>query len=200
MARFFTLSMLVMLTLILPLNFACNIDNPSLYIQVENQTSQKIIMQRGGRTIFSAEPHKNTRGLAGPAIGPIFIDALDDNGEVIYARYFQYREFKGFFDTFSLKITISEKEEEPYLPLEIENGLYNSIDVGVSGESIFGSVAPGATLRTRPLPPDQNTYEIYAFEDIPGGGAKYVFSKTYTKSELESQNWKIKIDATSIFH
>jgi len=180
-------------------------DFPPLSLQVENQTDQTITMRVDGKSYFTVPPRSTIKGLAGKYYLNFFVEGINENGEIVYSRYLYendiYEEVGFLTRKHFFRVLISPKEENPYLFLEVENRLSNPITVYVI--SAIGVVEPGTSLRTRPLPPDIDIYKIEAFENTSGrgwSGSKKIFSTTFSKAELEKQNWKLVIDESTIFH
>jgi len=186
---------IIFICLLVPLASSCE---PGLYLQVENQTEYTVTIRVDGRPYFDVLPHTTaTKVTITTNYPPYFVEGVSENGEIVYSRYFTRNDFIGStMKGSTVEIFILANESNPYLPLEIENLLNNEIILRVDGATIC-SVDAGATLRRRPLPSDLSTYAITVTESYIGEEGYRVYQsildQTYSRDELEKQNWRITI-------
>jgi hypothetical protein len=171
---------------------------PGLSLEVHNQTDRTVNMSVSGISFFNVLPHSVKTGVTITTnYPPYFVEGVRENGEIVFSRYFTRADFKGTsLQGSTIEVTILPNEENPYLPLEIENRLSNDINVVIDGADI-GSIKKGATISYRPLPNNLSVYPIKAIETYIGGKGYRVYhtvlDKTFSRDELEKQNWRIII-------
>lgn len=125
-----------------------------------------------------------------------FIEGLSKDGEIIYSRTLSFTELSNL----KFKIIITPTDINPYLPLEVENRTKYPIEVMINSTPMIISLEPGATIKRRPLPSDISTYTIEVIANTSSEHVtsfRTVFNKTFSRSELEKQGWKIVVTDSS---
>jgi len=192
---------LIITTSVLLLN-GC--ENP-IFLRVTNQTDFNITINIDGVKVFTVPPHKvvnrDTKQIL--VIPEIFVEGITQSGKFVYSRFFDSHQStpvrRGLDMRAVFDIVITPTETQPYLPLTIVNNTKYPVTVSVEGVPIY-YLSPGATITKRPLPSDQNEYNINASAPMTSTTDKAtsywsesIFHKTITRDELQQLNWQVVI-------
>jgi hypothetical protein len=182
--------LILLLVTCLPTTFACR---QIAYVEIENQSGQLLTIYVNGRRCSDV-----------PAGGTVkvevdthyyfrnFIEGVNAQEQIIYSRIYGI----SYLEEADWKLVILPSEENPYLPLEIENTTDYFLYIYVDGLPI-GRVESGASMKKRPLPPENDRYTIealfdkYTDDDLLTTGTAY--DQVWMKSALENMDWKIVI-------
>jgi hypothetical protein len=193
-------SLLLAATFLLPLtNAACD---PALNFTVENQTDRKLTIYVDGSQYSDVASHTTAKVVAYGTIitSTFFVEALDEGGEIIFSKAFNWQY--PILDEFPRdhKIVITPKEEKPYLQLEIVN--QTKYQIMISIVTWIGHLEPGQSMKKRPLPSELDTYTVTAItydvnrvNQVPNrtSAAVVIYKHQFTKADLEKENWHIAI-------
>lgn len=170
------------------------VGEPSLELKVENETDQTLTIYQGGIKYFDVLPKAITKreaGIARPYL-KYFIEGVNNNGNILYSKIFTYDDLV----TKRNPVTIPPFEQNPYLPLEVQNQTSDPVWVYVEG-AVIARLEPNQLFKKRPLPSDLDSYNIRVESD-KYDTERRVFptflSKTFTKSDLEHENYKIIVN------
>ena len=179
----------LLITMLLIAVMACT---PALPLEVENQTDQGLTIYVQSVEVFKVAPGETAKEYTAPMINRnYFIEGIDKSGEIIYSEIISWDKLRDN----DWKIVITSSQENPYFPLEIENETNHLLYIYLNSTPI-GNVEPGARMKKRPLSSEYTTYVIEAESFIINDGANRivtVYSKTFTRDNLEEMNWRITI-------
>jgi hypothetical protein len=189
------LRIILIIICLLPLLTSCD---PPLPLEVQNQTDQSIAIYVGGHHFFDVLPHGTTKSNTLAMIySKYFVEAINENGDIIYSRAFGFDDLRKNKNT----IIITTTEENPYLPLEIQNRTSYELIIDVDF-AMIGVLEPGLSMKKRPLPNNFDNYTIRAsaYPKTVTNGKTYItqkeiYKQTLNRAEIETSNWKIIIES-----